>query len=88
MKGWRNTRKIKGPVNFQFKIFPEDELCIFDFNTRFASGGLALTVESGFDIPNLLIKMLLGEKVVKWESISENDGLTMIRYYDEYFMYD
>lgn len=83
-----STGIIKGPVNFQFKILPDDELCVFDFNTRFASGGLALTVESGFDIPNLLIQMLLGEKVMKWESKPENDGLTMVRYYDEYFMYD
>ena len=83
-----NTGIIKGPVNFQFKILPDDEICVFDFNTRFASGGLALTVESGFDIPNLLIQMLLGEKVMKWESKPENDGLTMVRYYDEYFMYD
>jgi len=83
-----STGTIKGPVNFQFKILPDDELCIFDFNTRFASGGLALTVESGFDIPNLLIQMLSDEKVMKWESKPENDGLTMVRYYDEYFIYD
>lgn len=83
-----HTGIIKGPINFQFKILSNGDLCVFDFNTRFASGGLALTVESGFDIPNLLIKMLLGEKVIKWETKRENDGLTMIRYYDEYFMYD
>ena len=88
IKKLENTGKIKGPVNFQFKILPNKELCVFDFNTRFASGGLALTVESGFDIPNMLIRILLGEKIMKWEAKSENDGLTMIRYYDEYFMYD
>jgi carbamoyl-phosphate synthase large subunit len=88
IKKLENTSKIKGPVNFQFKILPNAELCVFDFNTRFASGGLALTVESGFDIPNLLIQILLKEKVIKWEPKPENDGLTMVRFYDEYFMYD
>jgi len=83
-----NTKTVKGPINFQFKILPNNELCVFDFNTRFASGGLALTVESGFDIPNLLVQMLKGDKVKKWKSKPENNGLTMVRYYDEYFMYD
>jgi carbamoyl-phosphate synthase large subunit len=88
IKNLENTKKIKGPINFQFKINSNHDLCIFDFNTRFASGGLALTVKSGFDIPNLLIKLLLGENVSKWETRTENDGLTMIKYYDEYFMYE
>ncbi len=79
---------IKGPVNFQFKRLSDGQLCVFDFNTRFASGGLALTVESGFDIPNLLVEMLLGESNKKFESNPENNGLTMVRYYEEYFMYD
>lgn len=77
---------VKGPINFQFKVLPNDTLCVFDFNTRFASGGLPLTVQSGFDIPNLLVKILLGEDIKRWEINPENDGLTMIRYYEEYFV--
>lgn len=79
------TGKIKGPVNFQFKIHDGD-LCIFDFNTRFASGGLPLTVESGFDIPNMLIKLILDERVETWYPDSSKHELTMVRYYEEYFL--
>ncbi|MFD1037175.1 ATP-grasp domain-containing protein [Virgibacillus byunsanensis] len=82
-----NTRKIKGPINFQFKRMDSGECCIFDFNTRFASGGLPLTVESGFDIPNRLIQMILNEQVELWYPQKSNDGLTMVRYYEEFFEY-
>ena len=44
IKRLESTKKIKGPINFQFKIGFDKECYIFDFNTRFASGGLPLTV--------------------------------------------
>jgi len=88
IKKLEKTHIIKGPVNFQFKVLPNNDICVFDFNTRLASGGLPLTIKSGFDIPNILVKLLLGEKVERWELNSKNDGLTMIRYFDEYYVGD
>lgn len=77
---------VRGPINFQYKKV-DNEYFVFDFNTRFASGGLPLTVKSGFDIPNMLIKLLSNEKVSRWYPVLENDGLTMIRYYEEYYKF-
>lgn len=82
-----NTRLIKGPINFQFKRLPNQQCCVFDFNTRFASGGLPLTVASGFDIPNMLIQLILNKNVKPWYPEEKNNGLTMIRYYEEMFVY-
>jgi carbamoyl-phosphate synthase large subunit len=81
-----HTGLIKGPINFQFKQLPNGELVVFDFNTRFASGGLPLTVKSGFDIPNMLISCIKGENVSKWFPNMENDGLYLVKYFEEYFI--
>lgn len=77
-------KRIKGPVNFQFKE-KNEELVIFDFNTRFASGGLPLTVKSGFEIPYLLLELIDNNQVVPWISEEKTEGLTMIRYYEEVY---
>lgn len=82
-----STGRIKGPVNFQFKIDNEKNLKIFDFNTRLASGGLPVTVASGFDIPYLLVRLILGEKITKWRRDEKNIGLTMIRYFEEVYVH-
>lgn len=79
------THLLKGAVNFQFKIV-EDKLVLFDFNTRLASGGLALTVASGFDIPKLLIDLIDNKKVDAWKCPEEKRYLKMIRYYEEVFV--
>jgi carbamoyl-phosphate synthase large subunit len=81
-----STGEIKGPVNFQFKVLNNGDILVFDFNTRFASGGLPLTVKSGFDIPNILINYLKGEKVVKWIPNKKNDCLCLIKYFEEYYL--
>ena len=76
-----------GPLNFQFKL--KDSMpIIFDVNTRLASGGLALTVKSGFDIPQLIIANSLGdenefENAGVWSLSEKNKNLTMIKYYEE-----
>ncbi len=80
-----STGKIRGPVNFQFKE-KNGEICVFDFNTRLASGGLALTVASGFDIPSLIIDIVEGENVPDWKIDRKHEKLIMIRYYEEVFM--
>lgn len=77
--------KIKGPVNFQYKL-KDGEICIFDFNTRLASGGLPLSVKAGFDIPNRLIRLIEGKKDEFWRLNPEQVGLTMLRYYEEIFI--
>lgn len=80
-----NIKEIVGAINFQFK-FKDNEICVFDFNTRFASGGMALTVESGLDIPNLLIDLIGGESI-KFTTIKDDaKNKMMIRYYDEYYV--
>ena len=81
-----STGVIKGPVNFQFKKLLNGDLIVFDFNTRFASGGLPLSVKSGFDIPNILIKYLNGDKIEKWIPNIENDNLYLIKYFEEYYL--
>lgn len=76
---------IRGPLNFQFKLV-DGEVAVFDVNTRFASGGLPLSVRSGFDIPNRLIELLKGDSVEKWSLPKGNEDLMMIRYYQEHFV--
>jgi carbamoyl-phosphate synthase large subunit len=74
-----------GPVNFQFKLSSEQKPVIFDLNTRFASGGLPASVESGFDIPGLYIKLCNNETIPKQSISIQNDGLVMIRHYTEVY---
>ncbi|MGI6635190.1 MAG: ATP-grasp domain-containing protein [Christensenellales bacterium] len=82
--GW-----IVGPANFQYKKNMHGEPIVFDFNTRLASGGLALTVKSGFDIPMNMIEIISGNHVQNWRNTDENtSNLMMIRYYEEMFVDD
>jgi carbamoyl-phosphate synthase large subunit len=78
-------RMLRGAANFQVIESEQGELYLTDLNPRFASGGLALTVACGFDIPNKLIELLLTGKTeaVSPSSLSEK---TMVRYYEEYFI--
>ncbi len=53
--------------------------CLIEVNPRFAAGGLPLTIAAGLDLPELLIKLLLGEPY----SVSEPQaGVVMLRYWD------
>lgn len=83
---FESLKRIKGPFNFQFKLSPRNEIIVFDVNTRLASGGLPLTVASGLDIPNLVIDLLKNEIVSKWQLPKEKSRLTMVRYYQEFFL--
>lgn len=78
-------KKIKGPVNFQYKLV-DGEIVVFDFNTRLASGGLPVSVQAGFCIPEMLIDLALENEVVLWRPDEKNTGLTMLRYYDEAYI--
>lgn len=72
---------ISGPVNFQYIQDSENRLFVTDFNTRFASGGLPLTIAAGYDIPNLIIRLLLNRSIEV--SGGNRERLTMYRFYDE-----
>lgn len=53
--------------------------CLIEVNPRFAAGGLPLTIAAGLDLPELLIKLLLGEPY----SVPEpRAGVVMLRYWD------
>ena len=75
---------LEGPVNFQYIRDRDGRLFLTDFNTRFASGGLPLTIAAGYDIPNLMIRLMLNEDV-QVPSLPATK-LTMYRYYDELFV--
>jgi carbamoyl-phosphate synthase large subunit len=84
IKNLESTNKIIGPVNFQFKL-KDRNIVVFDFNTRLASGGLPLTVYAGFDVPRLIIDILLGLKPKKFTRGKKHLGIKMIRYYEEFY---
>jgi biotin carboxylase len=80
-----STKSIFGPVNFQFKLSSSKLPIVFDFNTRLASGGLALSVYSGFDIPKLLVDVIMDKPVEPFVPFRQFDKTMMIKYYDEFF---
>lgn len=76
--------KFKGCVNFQCIV--KDGVPLFtDVNLRFPSGGLPLSVESGLDVPQMLIKLLSGDQVKVGEYCSDRLPRTMFRVFDELF---
>ncbi len=79
-----HNRNLSGPINFQYRLNAGCYI-VFDFNTRFASGGLPLTVQCGFDIPMRLLELILYGRTAKYEQSAKTNGLTMIRYYNELF---
>ena len=75
---------FRGCVNFQY-IVDQGIPYFIDINLRYPSGGLPLTVKSGFDIPKYVVKMLSGEKVSPYVKRSGKERLTMYRYFEEIF---
>lgn len=75
---------FRGCVNFQYIV--QDNIPYFiDINLRYPSGGLPLTVQSGLDIPKLIVKLLLREKFSLEISKQEKMDRIMYRYYEEIF---
>jgi len=70
--------KIIGPFNVQC-IKRGKQVKFIEVNSRFPSGGLPLAVKAGLNIPLIVIKLLLGEKIEK-PRIKEN--IIMTRYWD------
>lgn len=75
--------KFCGCVNFQY-ILRDSRPYFIDINLRYPSGGLPLTVESGLDIPQMTVKILLGEKISRQE-MEYKDIRRMYRYFEEIF---
>jgi carbamoyl-phosphate synthase large subunit len=76
--------KIKGPCNFQF-FYQDGRKILTDINLRFASGGLPLTMESGVNVLEIMIKMLLGIPFDKEQYKSDRKNRVMYRYFEEFF---
>lgn len=76
--------QFKGCVNFQF-IEVEDRLVCIDVNLRFPSGGLALTVESGIDVPRVLYTWAQGENPDPSLFTKDKQHRIMYRYFEEEF---
>jgi carbamoyl-phosphate synthase large subunit len=79
IKRFENSKIFRGPINFQFKI-KDEEIVIFDINDRFASGGLALSIKSGFDIPRLLIDLLHGVEPIEPFHFDHSNKIKMIKF--------
>ena len=76
--------KFCGCVNFQYIV--RDNIPYFiDVNLRYPSGGLPLTVESGLNVPQLIISILNNEPVESFVLPDQNKELTMYRYFEEIF---
>ncbi|MCL2184483.1 MAG: ATP-grasp domain-containing protein [Treponema sp.] len=74
---------LTGPVNFQF-FYHNGEIIFFDFNLRFASGGIPLSVHAGLNIPELLLNESVGIPYSKNIQINLSK-ITMYRYFEELF---
>ncbi len=69
---------LVGPSNIQV-IKRGDEIVYIEINPRFASGTLPLAVGAGFNIPLLMVKLMLGKPI---GSIDIQDKVKMTRYLD------
>lgn len=85
IKKLENLNQIIGPVNFQY-IKNNGKYYIIDFNTRLASGGLPLSVQCGFNIPEKIIDLILTGNTEIYRQSPKTDGTKMIRYYNEIFI--
>jgi carbamoyl-phosphate synthase large subunit len=75
---------LVGPLNVQ-GFLVNGEFWVTDVNTRFAAGGLPLTLEAGVNIPLMAVKLALGLPVAPIEYYTQD--IVMLRYYTETFIY-
>ena len=76
--------KFCGCVNFQY-IMNKEVPYFIDINLRYPAGGLALTVETGLDIPKLLVKLLLNQEIAQEALKMKDVPCRMYRYFEEIF---
>ena len=75
---------FKGCVNFQY-ILKDGIPYFIDVNLRYASGGLPLSVKSGLNVPKFIIELSKGVQLTSFVPSKKNDGLTMYRYFEEWY---
>lgn len=75
---------FKGCVNFQC-IIKDGTPYFTDINLRFPSGGLPLTVESGVNIPQMMLDLLAGNELKPESAKSDRQPRVMYRYFEELF---
>ncbi|MCG9900459.1 MAG: ATP-grasp domain-containing protein [Hydrotalea sp.] len=80
-----NEFSILGVSNIQF-FKTDHDLIFIEINPRFAAGGLMLTIESGANIPLLVLKKILGMNISENEYQSKED-IIMLRYWEEIFIH-
>lgn len=75
---------LPGPSNLQCKRTKSGALKFFEVNPRFASGGLPLAVAAGLNIPEILVRLLMG-----WElpEMQIRRGVVMNRYWSSQFLF-
>lgn len=85
---WLNTIShawtFRACVNFQY-ILSDNTPYFIDVNLRYPSGGLPLTVQSGLDIPKLLLELFFHGSFQTPPKRNDNSRLTMYRYFQEIF---
>lgn len=85
VEGLLKRVKLVGPLNIQYFRTANGQYFIFDINTRFAAGGLPLTIRaSGVNFPLETVRLALGLPVKAKRDYVKN--LMMIRYYTEVFV--
>ena len=87
LKQLENSFDFLGCVNFQF-IVKENIPYLIDVNLRYPSGGLPLTVQTGIDVPDILLRLMDGEKIAEDDYPINKKVRVMYRYYEEVYGYD
>jgi carbamoyl-phosphate synthase large subunit len=76
--------QIIGPANIQFIALSNGRRVLTDINLRMPSGGMPLSVESGLDIPQMIINECIGLPLEHFHT--DRKPRVMYRYYEEYFV--
>lgn len=75
--------KFRGCVNFQY-ILNDNKPYFTDINLRFPAGGLPLTVNSGIDVPMIIID-IMDKKTIKNINSCQFNKKMMYRYFNEIY---
>lgn len=78
--------RFVGPGNLQGIINADGLFQFIELNPRFAAGGLPLTIEVGFNIPDIVVKMCADPNGTMPEFKSYKANRTMLRFYTETFV--